>query len=803
MDWSTQLQGMAAGNDGVVFTSGIADRVPRTVTLINPVLHEETTERALEYLFQPGYGISGKATHYMAEVEDFDPPPVWADFDIVFSGRVTKQPTPGVTVEIFVSSSGSATDTPLLDKRYTGGGTAILFAPQNLAMPSPPGICGGDWTVQFEGVSEGPSRLRIEDAGGNALLHIYRTFVPNTYKLDIYTGAGTDTYDMNTSPPGTIYETQQSTISWDQTGGKVRVWNGKELVVDTAIVNPMSLNAESVAYINWTAFPDTFPEASYTLLRMWSSAKFTDGVVDYDLPTYTDVDMAVAYEFEDIDGSEVIADSTPNGLHIDLTSYSNYIWHGSPNAYVGDYAIFEEILPVVFGDAWHVPTVMINGDFNERGLGAVVTDVVAMYANGAQLVQPASLLARNHAGYDNTVIINADNGLISQDPNSALITKDPHRAFCVNQRVAISGVGSTFAGQTPRTRRITPDPTHTFKRTGDEDDVYSIRVEGLSPNTGTFTELTHIETPFGDQDFTSRSSGVLDNVYGGDGVSAVFRFSYPVPEPVTANMQGDPTILAASPPVAEYVSPSVASNVVTQMLTLYGPRLTGSEFTTPDYNFLPYYVGYYVPDDRTTARKATDDILSSCLAWLEEDTDGVLVARKYTAPNNTPVFTFDQDTVVSVTRLQKFGAQREEDKPTALTVGFRRSYTSVDSASLPDIASFAARQYLTQEYRTRPVGTPTPGVVSPQFNTQLNSAGQAVSIGKQVLDLTRGEVVEIVIRYGAKAMFTDFYLGMEVAGSLPAFGYPTLGNKGGIVGGYEPIPYQGIVKVIVAIPEVS
>jgi hypothetical protein len=793
--------GLASGSDGAVLPAGISDRVPTSLVLQNPRKTIETTERILDKYFEDGYSITGKATHYLLEVGDFAPVPLWADFgDPVFTGRVTKPSDPGDLVTVYINSSGSATDTQHLTKQFTGGGTSI-YVRAEATMPTPVGMVGNDWTVQTEmalrsrtGVT---SPLEITDAGNNVLLSVFSTN-EGGLELSIKHAGGTDTYDLGTdaSHQQISWLPKRYTISWSESTGTLRAWDNKTLTLETPILNPAANVAEAFAYIFRTT-STIAPFTSFCYLRLWDEALFLDGVVDYSEPDFTASNLLRAYECNDIDTSKTMADSGPNAKHIDLSSFDNdddYYWEGSPNAFIGDSALFEKVIPYAYGNVFHIPLLALNALYNERALGCAVAETIAVFGNGAQHVQEAS--------YGNPAIINADTRMIGVDRDGIVYLDDYCRLFAVGQRVRIHGP-TVFAEQTPTIRAIFPDPIHSFKRTSSNLDVYSIRVSELNPATGVFSESPFLSTVVGDEDFGQPwpyTQTALDNPYGGDGESPVYRFNRPTSEPVTACIAGDPTQVVTGLPAEDYVSPATVGNIVSQMLTL-NLGWGASEYNIPDYSVLPQYAGAYVKDNETTTRQAVNSVLQG-LGWLEEGTDGVFTLKAYKPPTGTPVFTFKQGETISVRRLSKFTKEGEEDVPTAINIGFRRSYTVVDGGSLPDITEPSVRDYLTNEYRTRTVGNLTVGITAPQFNTQLNSAPEAKAVGQNVLDLTRGQTIEIAYRYDSKAMFEDFEMGMEVDGILPDFGYPKFGNKGGIVAGYIPIPYQSIVKVIVAIPDI-
>lgn len=758
----------------VMLTGGMLPKETDPIVVDNRLQADGTYE--LAYLFAGGYELTGDILGYYAITETVPEP---ADWNLFFFGSSIKSAErTDKTVVFYPGPNATRARRPLLTKDYSGmagywdpaGGN-----PFETDSGDAPDIFADDWTIMIhlstvDAASGNRNILEVLDGSGDPLVRIYRDHTAEEVKLSITeTWPGTiDTYSLfSTAGPGADPDMGDEdffwiAISWSDTGGTFNVYTlgvrdalglFDHPVVDEAILSPGEPSG--------TADTIRMDQGSirYSALRVWSRpltaeevlARFS--VLD---PTYED-DLEAAYEF-DLSFGDSIADHSGNARHVSLGSLTGWgaFTHGDP-------ALARRPQPLALGTCHGIPIRMALARFLYGAVSVSTSYVEHVYSRGVPLIGDL-----------------AGGGTESYSFNHTARTIDRVSAdefggrFSIGQRVRVFNSGTGTWEVQDEIESITPNPLRALRLRG-TDHRFTVTLEAPGwASSGIDTAAVAGITSHADW-----SERFTPNPYDPDAVTNEFQwvsFLGATPEPITADVVGDPEILATTTIApGEHVPPGTVENVTLQALTRYGTAdvLQTSDFVVPGYDDFDSRVGVYVAD-RQDAYDVVDRLLAGHLVWLDDAGGGAglqFAFRSFSfpediAPGNVEELT--ADLVLDYDEM-RVSTQTESGLLKAIDVYYHRNWTPMnDVAAATDPET---RDFMTQEWRTLVVGDDAAaenerGI----FKTLEIRPNRARALGDMVLRLSQGVLSKVTVAVPESELYTRFPVGYGLDGELPRYG---------------------------------
>lgn len=727
-------------------------------------------------------------------------PPEWSDFVTTFTGRSLTRPALSkdrsvITFE--VEPSQSDLDTALLTRTFTGEGGYVVSTSAITTSPGQaPGIVGGDWTVQFYGtVSSGgstpptsPSTLyAILDSGNNYLLHIYLESEFWTFRIGVRTVAGFQVYYVGSANPADILAPRVTTegrrfyrvtMAWSQSTMRVNAWIDGVQTVSSPITSVMTGTEDRVRILG-----AAFDCVNYTsAVRVWNVAKEYSNTME-DPPEYPDEEIVNAYEFTRAEGPTVIDHGT---ARIDITQPSDLAWGLSYLQNTdGELSISGRPIPAAFGDCRNVQLGVFEGRRGREAAycAAAVSEIYRVRVNGTPLSGPIKWVVTP----------------FETSQSGGFVKIAPGATATAAYRLPLFGL-----------EFVPGHPIDLYLGTGPDISITDTFIDWVEPSpyrvvpTGSTVGDIRVGIPELLTTPDTTDTGTLQNTvsdwdksvqlnpYTSDREMIMIPFARDFPAGTTADIEGDPAIVAASPPTEDYVAAGDFANVITQILTRYGIDWSGS-FVVPTYGDGDGRVGYFVNDAKVSVRQALTDLLKGHLAWLEEGPDGVSTLRFY-----SPVYvdgdihaTIDPLSVVDVEPVPRKSGKLSDVGIQGVRTMYHRNWTvqaDTTPATDPQVRAFAQKEWSQVD-----IGDVSDDQESPTFQTFEVRKERSFQLGRRALQMSQADSVMITYREDPiVALSSALFLGAHVYADLPTFDLPEFH---GIITGIQVVPATGIVKI--------
>jgi hypothetical protein len=759
----------------LVETGGIVPRIPSALVVANRRLADDTRE--LDYLFDEGYDFKNGTAEGLQAITEGDPTP--ADFVTRFTGVIRRRPERSASVDegrvtFHIESTTSKLKVPLLSKTFSGmagwllqdGGTNFVTNAGDA-----PDIFADDWTVSLYcsmRATTGECNLfRVLDGSGNPMVRLYRDYASEEMRLDITeTWPGTiDTYSLFSTdglggdPPMDVNDWFWVTISWDGTGGTFNVYTDGTFVAagefDHPVVDETILSAgepdDTADKVSLE--PTGTIRTIVSACRIWSRSLTEEevrkrhGVLDAAYESDLEVSWEMDYRIGDI-----VADHSIHGRHVQIGVTSHW---GS--IIDGDRDLEGQPYPLVLGIAHGVPGLGLDTRLGREAFTASGHQLTHVYAKGIPLVVSAVSASAD-------LNFRHDVGSIDMDAEGVFGAQ-----LMAGQRIEVyGGVPTAFTGFYD-IDRIVPYPLRAIRLRG-EDHRFTVFVEDPGwVSSGTATHQTRAVP--GHVNYTQEQ--YESPYHPGEAVRTFLacEVNQATPDPITADVVGDPEILVNVTPVGgEYIPPHDLGNVLLQAAITYGPQLDAADFVVPDHGDFPFIVGVYVNDFRH-AYEVMDELAAGCLVWIKESDAGVLSFQRFAFPEDVATV-WDLDGVL-IHKVEEITSPFDQEKPTAVDVLYHRNWTVIENVA--GGADDETRSFARSEWRKSRRGDLTvDDADAPDFVTYEHQPPLAAELGDDVLRLSRGSILRITFSDEPTAIRDGYKIGDRATLDDPTVGVVSL-----------------------------
>jgi len=752
----------------ITSTGGMNPRRITSIEVVNTRLGEGQ-DRELDYLFEVGgaYTLRGTVTGRMAFGPDTGIQPDIGDFETFFTGVVNTNPGRDLgknTVTWFMESRlQGETKGPLLTERFNGMARFYEMAFKELSI-APPVFILGDFTVQMyvSFSDDDGSIFRVEDSG-TVMFEIFFDDATNTLRIGV--DDRTDVYTIAVVNIVTLTDFLFVTVAWDKTGGVFNAWidSVKELD-DEPIVTDILGTASDL-----TLSDTSYSRIRFSTVRVWDYVRTqpevlrTLGVIDLSDET----DMLIDWEFDEGRG-DTIVDHSGNSNHIVIPA-STGEWKSIDH---GEAFQEGEIKPLALGDIFSAPVKEIDTRLDKGMVSLVLHSINRVYSQGMPLVFETLPISAQFTFNHLSKTVKY---------SSALATPVFGDTYIINQQVEI--VASTNFDGIITLVLSTPNPERGLRPAGLD---YLFELQFVDPGwTVSGTEAAIFTTIVGQANWET-TTGPFD-------IPNLIQFNSDPIGPLFANVIGDPAILATSPPSPGFVPPGDISNLLAQMMKLYGPKWNDTIFPLPVYGNIDFRVGYYV-DTLETTEKAVNKVSEGCLVWTTESGEGTIGLQQFKFPEDlSGAEVIHESEVIKVE--QPHFKDHGLNRLTSLDVRHSKSWVTMEDSSIPAAVDPDTRAFITKQWRTIAVGEVNQiDVITPTFNTYVNSRLPAGNIGEDVLRLSQGTVHFITFRLDAMSQLSSFQQGTLVNADLPKYNLPNLVGVS-----FGPILFPTIGQITVAV----
>lgn len=775
--FSITRTGNSITQEGLLSVGGTVTPQVGEVEVANNYPSAQATVRQLDYLFSSAYDLSEATVLGELKSTSSSTPPTYSSFITFLSGRLARRPTKtNDTVKFYIAPRMSDLTGPLLKRRFSGMGSYYLLSASPAGESNPPVIPATGFSLQvygsffLGGTATGNQTLyKIQDSGLVALIDIYVDTAENL-KLGIKYATGTDVYTLWTRPVGErgLGNPFFASVSWDDTGGTMSAWvNGTKVVDATPILHARTgtFNLNVFGAVNGGS------AAMLSAVRVYNTAHSEVEILRREGPINYQEDTSIlnAWEFDDGVGT-ICTDYGPNSRHVSLPA-GTWVFRQLD----GDRGQDDKIIPLVLGSSFCVPVVVANPK-EPSGIATVTgSRITRAYSKGIPISTTGVVAA--------TFSFNHIAGTIDITSGAFGRSLVPGESIEV-----VSAFDSQYNGVYV-VKAITPQVSGTVYPSGTKD-PFSVAVEShpwTSSGTGTATVQTASTVNYNWVQIDG--AGLEPSPYTSAENIIGALYSWTLPQPLTADVVGDPTVYVSSPP-SGYVNPDDFGNVIAQAVKTYGPAWDNTIFPVSPYVFgqFGYRVGYYVNDSKK-AEEVIDDITRGCLIWMVESNNGEVSLAPFYFPEgigfSEEISADEVDPSSVVTDRFSASARRDISSPfvTSVITSYARNWTPLQESDIPQIVDPEVRSFVSKEWRevisgdTGKITTDTP-----RFFTYENRKAEAQVLGDAVLRLSQGEVAELAIRMDPEEQLTALQIGAKVTGDLTSIG---LGNGERIVIGRD------------------
>jgi len=738
--WKMTKVGLAADGN-LTRTTGVAAYQPGDIEISNARPTPNAAREFSALLDLPEF--SGTYTIRIAEGKNDGTQPEWADFQPFGAGILRRKPRRvdrGKRIALRFEPTQDLLASPLLSQRFTGYG-AFFRSELTTTSSTAPAVMGGSFTLQSYGTMVWDEVVpldpvvylyRLRTAANGTLLSLYLV-APTVggdfeFFAEVLTTSGILTYSLGVVTAVTknsdAVRLDEVVFSWDEDNLRVRAWIAGAATLDVAMA---AVSAGAGTENHFQMFVTRAANPIYmSSLRVFDFAvtETSDPLRLEDVRgplAYPEETLISGYEFNRRTGLDLVDDGVAG---IDLVSSGGF-WGSITEGVDGAKALAGFVIPAAFGQPFNVPVVLFDRR-DDIGAAVAAGEVRRLYVNGVGLTKTLN--------YTADVIVDGNRGTMRGDTGGT-VPVDFADGFLPGQWVDISmpGLVGTF-----KIAEISPDPYSRVRETTSAPPPQLVIVfEGLP--AGTFT---------GSATVTSNTaawvaSGTVNPYHPADVEMPVIAYLGAFPTNATADLLGDPKILAAGPPSETFVDPGDPANVVAQMLSRYAIQWDSSLFTVPSYGAIPGSVGYFVNDDRPAA-DAVAEVLAGYNAWLDEGLDGISVLRQLTLDSAAADHIIPEGSIIDVSTPGRSSSDGAEGVP-GLEVRYRRAWVKQDSAAIPEAADDDLAAFVTQGYQKVVVGSPV-GANPPVFETFEIDRRRSRRLGDVALALSQSDPVNIRFR---------------------------------------------------------